>query len=62
MSSDTIIGIDPGSQGGIAVMKLGEVTTYKLSKLTDQDVFRTLAEMEPAQFMPCLALRLHRVA
>ena len=48
MSSETIIGIDPGSQGGIAVMKLGEVTTYKLSKLTDQDVFRTLAEMEPA--------------
>lgn len=47
-ASPTIIGIDPGASGGIAILCGGEVTTHKLADLTDQDTWRLLAEHEPA--------------
>lgn len=47
-ASPTIIGIDPGASGGIAILCGGEVTTHKLADLTEQDTWRLLAEHEPA--------------
>lgn len=45
----TIIGIDPGKNGGIAIRRSnGEITTVKLADMTDQDIWRLLAELEPA--------------
>lgn len=47
-ASPTIIGIDPGKTGGIAILCGGNVTTHKLADLTEQDTWRLLAEHEPA--------------
>lgn len=44
----SIIGIDPGKSGGVAVIHNGDITAMPLSKLTDQDVWRFLAEREPS--------------
>jgi hypothetical protein len=44
----TIIGIDPGASGGIAILCGDNVTTHKLAEMTEQDTWRLLAEHEPA--------------
>jgi len=45
----TIVGIDPGKSGGIAAFRPdGEIETYALAKLTERDLWLTLAELEPA--------------
>jgi Holliday junction resolvasome RuvABC endonuclease subunit len=44
----TIIGIDPGASGAIAILCGDDVTTHKLADLTEQDTWRLLAEHEPA--------------
>jgi len=48
LAHETLIGIDPGNSGGVAVLRDGQVTTFCLAKLTDQDLFRELAQLEPA--------------
>lgn len=46
--SETIIGIDPGATGGIAILQGDDVATHKLADLTEQETWRLLAEHEPA--------------